>query len=333
MVEETPARRSWVLWGARGRRPRDPHRGAHPRRRQRAARPGSAAGVPHRVDRRPVPPDRGGGLVAAAGEPARPTDDAHRLRHGADPDAVVEPAAGAQRRQLLRHAAGGALPSRLPGLPERPGPGPGRAGPRRRHVRGDARPAAGQDPARLQPRQPLQRGGRAGRRHGRRAGPARPRGVRPGRRDRAVAPAPVGPRAAAPTSGDAGRRRVQLRAGDARTALHRRPAGLVLHRADPADHLRRPGAGAARLPLRPARPAARTRRRGGSARGAAVGPDDRPGGPAGARTARPVDCGCSTGCPSSGPGPTRTARPPRNRPRPSTGGSACCLGRASRWPR
>ena len=44
-------------------------------------------------------------------------------------------------------------------------------------------------------------------------------------------------------------------------------------------------------------------------------------------------CGCSTGCPSSGPGPTRTARPRRNRPRPSTGGSACCLGRASRWPR
>ena len=47
------------------------------------------------------------------------------------------------------------------------------------HVRGHARPAAGQDPARLQPRQPLQRRLRAGRRHGRRAGPARPGGVLP----------------------------------------------------------------------------------------------------------------------------------------------------------
>ena len=160
--------------GARGRRSRDPHRGAHPRCRQRSARAGSAAGVPHRVDRRAVRPERGGGLVAAAGQPARSADDAHRLRHGADPDAVVEPAAGAQRRQLLRHAAGGALPSRLPGLPERPGPGPGRAGPRRCHVCRHARSAAGQDPARLQPRQPVHPGRGAGRRHGGRAASSSP---------------------------------------------------------------------------------------------------------------------------------------------------------------
>ena len=157
--------------------------------------------------------------------------------------------------------------------------------------------------------------------------------VRPGRRDRAVAPAPVGPRAATPTSGDAGRRRVQLRAGDARTALHRRPAGLVLHRADPADHLRRPGAGAARLPLRPARPAARPRRRGGSARGAAVGPDDRPAGPAGARTARPVAAVVLLAARVRDLGrPGRHAHRGTDLVR-ATGASACCLGRASRWPR
>ena len=271
--------------------------------------------------------------MAAAGQPARPADVAHRVRHGADADAVVEPAAGAQRRQLLRHAAGGALPPRLPGLPERPGPGPGRGGPRRRHVRRDAGPAAGQDPARQQPRQPLHRRLRAGRRHGRRAGPARPGGGLPHRRDRAAAPAPDGPRAATATSGDAGRRRVQLRAGDAGTALHRRAARLAVPRSDPAGHLRRPGAGAdsrSSSPCSTCGSHAATSRVCSSSCSRTRPPTCRPRWRARCATRR---CGCSTGCPSSGPGPTRTALRQRRRPRASTVGSGCCPGRGSRWPR
>ena len=178
---------------------------------------------------------------------------------------------------------------RLPRLPERPGPGPGRAGPRRGRVCGDARPPAGEDPARC------------------------PTPTASSRSWRRRPPAPSSSRSSSPwwpaassservlmhrrRSGrerlrrrpaDARRRRVQLRPGDARAALRRRAAQLAVPGADPAGRLRRAGAGAVGVPLRLARPPARARRRGWSAGGAAVGPDIGPSGAAGAGRPRPV---------------------------------------------
>ena len=88
------------------------------------------------------------------------------------------------------------------------------------------------------------------------------------------------------TAGDPRRRRVQLRAR-LLALLYIGGLLVVVHRADSVGHLRRPRAGADRVPLRPARPSARPRP-GGAAGRAAVRPTTDLQAPLARRPARPL---------------------------------------------
>ena len=219
-----PAPRSWIALGHRRRRGRGGHRHDGPRAGQRQSGPARLAGVPGRLDRRAVRVERDPGLVAAAGEPPRTVDAGHRVRDGGDGPAVVRTAGAGQHRASAGHAAGGDVPARVPGLPDRTADPQTRAGRGHRLLCRGARPAVAQDhpggqsgrtcsrsPRRLDCRQP------------RRGHPAEPGRRAAAGRDGPAVPAQPGQRPAAPSADVAAGRRVRAVPGHAGSALCGRP--------------------------------------------------------------------------------------------------------------